>query len=133
MDMQQVRTLIGAYSSILEERTATGVLRDIRSLPASKDELKRAFMIALRATSDREMRRVRSSGYVLLADFQELSDGEIRAAQVLARKPGEQHTSDLRTEARELLSSEEFSTAPYARIAIEAEALLKDLKAAGFA
>jgi len=77
MTPTEAREVIQEYGAVLEERTALGTIRDINSLPYSKDRVKEALLYALRVTIDPSMRERLRSAYVLLADFQQLSNEKI--------------------------------------------------------
>jgi hypothetical protein len=74
MKPNEVEGIVHAYGAVLQETTATGVIRDIRSLPYSKYQIKEALQYALRITSDPSIREHLKAAYISLSDFQELSD-----------------------------------------------------------
>ncbi len=87
MRPEDVQEILNAYGAVLAEPTALGVLRDIRSLPYPKVEIKHALVVALSVTTDPGVREHLKASYVMLADFQQLSDrcGTTRSVGALRR------------------------------------------------
>ena len=74
----EAQRIVQDYGAVLEERKAMGVIRDINSLPRPKAHVMEALQFALRATSDRLMREHLKVAYISLADFQELTDEQVK-------------------------------------------------------
>ena len=129
-----VEMIVNAYGAVLAEGTAIGNVRDINSLPYSKDEIKRALKFALNVTTDKGMRESLRTGYVSLADFQQLSDAEVRALQEWNNALAQSQTSalDQLTIAKTVSAAAGDVTAIQRRIAAEAESLMEELRGAGF-
>jgi hypothetical protein len=131
----EAQRIVQAYGAVLGEISATGMIRDHRSLPYTKTEINVALQLALKLTSDAVMRNRLRNAYISLADFQQLTDGQIIALQrwnrALASNAVEGDVS-----AKD--SAEAVSTIGADVIAIqatsmtEARALLDELKQAGF-
>lgn len=134
MDMQQVQRIVGAYGDTLLEQAATGVVRDVKSLPFAKTEIKAALKVAIGVTSDVQMREQLKVGYISLADFQELSDLEIQRLQkwgALLSKNSAISNEELGAAAKVMAEIEGDVTAIQSRVASEAEVLMKELETAG--
>jgi hypothetical protein len=136
MTPNEVERIVNAYGRVLREQTATGVVRDIRSLPYSKGQIKEALRFAIRITSDESMRGHFKGAYIGLSDFQELSDAQILALQtwnkVLANSSTEDKIDDLHKQAIDISSVGKEVATVQASLAAEAHALAEELKAAGF-
>jgi hypothetical protein len=137
MTPTEAREVIQNYGAVLEERTALGTIRDINSLPYSKDRIKEALLYALRVTLDSSMRERLRSAYILLADFQQLSNEQITSLRnwnkttTMGRKSAIT-LDELREEARELAQEGEQAIIIQDKCAAEMESLLLELKSAGF-
>lgn len=81
MRPEQVEEIITAYGAVLAKRSPLGIVRDIRSLPYPKPQIKEALKIALALTVDADMRQQLKIGFISLADFQPLSNSEVDALQ----------------------------------------------------
>ena len=129
-----VEMIVNAYGAVLAEGTAIGLVRDINSLPYSKDEIKRALKFALNVTTDKGMQERLRTGYVSLADFQQLSDAEVRALQEWNNALAQSQTSalDQLRIAKTVSAAAGDVTAIQRRIAAEAESLMEELRGAGF-
>jgi hypothetical protein len=127
MEPADLQNIVTAYGAALAEPTAMGLPRDARSLPYTKTDIKVALLIALRATTDPAMRNSLEAAFVSLADFQELSDDEVRALQLW-----DQALSSRADESviEKVTAQAELVTAVRRRIADEARALGEELKAA---
>ena len=132
----EAQRIVQDYGAVLEERTAMGVIRDINSLPRPKVQIKEALIFALRATADRLMREHLKVAYISLADFQELSDGQVKALQgwnsIFAKKPQEMTLEELRNEAIAGSKVADKAVAIQEKSAAEAQALALERRAAGF-
>jgi len=108
----------------------------VNSLPYPKDKIKEALLFALRANDEPVIREHLRVGYILLADFQKLSDAQIKSLQswnkALARKTGEMTLDELRDEARAMSVIGDDAIAIQAKSANEMEVLMAELKGAGF-
>jgi hypothetical protein len=134
MDMQQAQRIVGAYGDTLLEQAATGVVRDAKSLPFSKTEIKAALKFAINVTSDGQMREQLKVGYISLADFQELSDLDIQRLQqwgALLSKNSTMSNEELGTAAKVMAEIGRDVTAIQSRVASEAQVLMKELETAG--
>jgi len=58
-----VEEIVTAYGAALAEPTALGIVRDVRSLPRSKEDIKTALKTALEVTADVAMRESLKAGY----------------------------------------------------------------------
>ena len=85
MQAGDVEKIVNAYGTVLAEPSALGVVRDARSLPYSKSEIKKALLVAPGVVRDSPLREQLRAGYISLGDFQRLSDREIRALQLWNR------------------------------------------------
>jgi len=126
-----VEEIVTAYGAALAEPTALGIVRDVRSLPRSKEDIKTALKTALEVTADVAMRESLKAGYISLADFQQLSDNEVRALQLWnsALSRTDLGTTELVTR---LAAEGEAVTAVKLRVVDDAISLAQELKAAGF-
>jgi hypothetical protein len=129
MRPEDVEPIVTAYGAVLAEPTALGIVRDVRSLPCSKEEVKEALKIALSLTADEGMKESLKVAYISLSDFQQLSDAEIKALQVwnAALSQPNLETSVISS----LIAEGEMVTAVKLRIADEAKALVQELRATG--
>jgi hypothetical protein len=136
MQPADAEMIVNAYGAVLAEPTALGIVRDARSLPRPKETIKDALKFALKMTTDAAMREHLKSAYVSLADFQHLSDNEVRALQVWhsASSQNKAAASDLEMAdlAKRISADGEVVTAVQRRVADEAKSLLQELKVAGF-
>jgi len=125
-----VGKIVADYGAVLGEPTGLGVVRDLRSLQHSKDDIKAALMIALGVTEDATMREHLKAAYVSLADFQELTDEETRALHLWNSAMSSSTTT---AKAISLISSgADVVIAVQERVVRESNTLKKDLEAAGF-
>jgi hypothetical protein len=128
LDPSEVEAIVNAYGAALAEPTALGIVRDIRTLPYSKGEIKTALILALGVTYDAAARENLRTAYITLADFQPLSETEVRALQLWNSAPS--HLSaDL---AKRLVVQGELVSTVQRRIADEANLLAQELEAEGF-
>ena len=129
MRPEDVEPIVTAYGAVLAEPTALGIVRDVHSLPCSKEEVKEALKIALSLTGDEGMKESLKVAYISLSDFQQLSDAEIKALQVwnAALSQPNLETSVISS----LIAEGEMVTAVKLRIADEAKALVQELRATG--
>jgi hypothetical protein len=136
MTPNEVERIVGAYGKVLMEKTATGLVRDIHSLPYSKDQIKEALRFALRSTVDESMRSHLVGAYIALSDFQKLSDAQISALRnwnkLLDTASTEQTIEDLHKQAITISNVGKDVTAIQAKSAAEVRVLVGELKAAGF-
>jgi hypothetical protein len=127
--------IVTAYGAALAEPTALGIVRDISSLPYSKNDIKAALKFALGVTADAAMRDSLKTAYVTLADFQPLSEREIRALQLwknaLSSIPAASDL-DIADLAKTLAAEGDMVTEVKLRVADEAISLAQELTAAGF-
>lgn len=131
VDAKAAQAIVNAYGMTLAEPTALGLIRDARSLPYSKEEIKHALKIALQLTSDPAMREQLRMGYVSLADFQELSEREVTSLR-LWNAALNAPASDSLDLAKSLAANAEVVTAVQRRVVDEAALLLQELKETGF-
>jgi hypothetical protein len=66
--------VVAAYGTALGDTSAGGAIADARELPYSKDAIKHALRVLLRATRDAVARESLRIGYVRLADWQSADD-----------------------------------------------------------
>lgn len=136
MTPNEVERIVNAYGRVLRETAATGLVRDIHSLPYSKGQIKEALQFALRITDDESMRSHFVGAYIALSDFQELSDTQISALRswnkVLGSASTEPTMEDLHKQAIAISNVGKDVTAIQAKSTAEARALAEELKAAGF-
>ncbi len=128
MSPEQALEIVCDYGALLSEPSALGIVRDIRSLPHPKEGIKAALLTLLPLTEDAQMREHLRSGYVLLADFQPLTDGEVRALQTWQMALTESPQKMVKLVGQ----SSDAALAVQARIAHDAAVLLTELKVAGF-
>ncbi len=133
MQPADVEEIVTAYGAVLAEPTALGV-REVRSLPYSKNEIKTALKIALSVTADADMRDGLKVAYVTLADFQPLTEREIRALQLWndALNSSAAGDFDIAALAKTLGAEGKVVTAVQNRVADEANSLEQELKSGGF-
>jgi hypothetical protein len=128
--------IVQDYGAVLGESTATGVVRDINSLPCSKDQIKPALLCTLGVTTDSVMREHLRNGFVALADFQELLDEDVKALQIWNQMTARASESMAPTPTQGLAAAiskvGETVTALQKRTMSEPESLMKELKTAGF-
>ena len=74
MQAGDVEKIVNAYGTVLAEPSALGVVRDARSLPYSKSEIKKALLVAPGVPVNSPLREQLRAGYISLGDFQRLSD-----------------------------------------------------------
>ena len=134
MQPEDVEEIVTAYGAVLAEPTALGIVRDVHSLPRSKEDIKTALKVALSVTADATMRETLKGGYVALADFQKLTEREIRALQLWNDALNTSAAADLDIAAlvKTLGAEGDMVTAVKLRVADEAISLAQELKAAGF-
>jgi hypothetical protein len=131
----EAQRIVQAYGAVLGENTAIGVVRDIVSLPYSKSQIKSALQFALKITSDGAMHAHFINAYISLADFQSLSDDQIKALQVWNKVIGQRRGSnkeEVEAEAAAIAKNGKVVTAIHERVAEEAAILANELKMAGF-
>ena len=136
MLLAEVQRIVTSYGAVLEERVATGVVRDISSLPCPKLQIKEALQCAMRVTTDAPGREQLKIAFISLADFQELSDEEIVALRnwnkALKTSSQDMTVANLRKQPDAMSKIGESVDAIQARSMAEMEALLSELKQAGF-
>jgi hypothetical protein len=132
----EAQQIVQDYGAALEEKTALGVVRDINSLPHPKEKIKIALLFALSVTTDPTMREHLKGGYVSLSDFQELSDEQVKALQIWNKTvmgSEDKMTADEIQDAVAAIShTGKEVTSLQAKCMSEAEALSRELRAAGF-
>jgi hypothetical protein len=137
MQPTEAQRIVQAYGDVLAENTATGVVRDINSLPHSKDQIKTALRFALKVTSDPAMRGHFKAAYISLADFQPLSDEEIQLLQkwnkVLATGAAKTTEIDDASAAAIIADTSKGVTRLNAHVTAEANTLMQELETAGLA
>ena len=79
MQPDDVGKIVTDYGSVLVAPSLLGLLRDINSLPHLKTEIKAALKLGLSVTTDAEFRDQLKLAYISLADFQKLTEQEVRA------------------------------------------------------
>jgi hypothetical protein len=127
--------IIADYGDVLSERSALGdVVRDVRSLPYTKKTIKRALLSAIRGAGDPATKERLKSAYVLLADFQRLTDIEVYALQVWNNETarGSRSGNVDRDRLERILAERDVAIAVHKRVSDEAGGLLEELNAAGF-
>jgi hypothetical protein len=135
MQPAEAQRVVQAYGAVLGENTTIGTVRDIASLPYSKAQIKSAIQFALKVTSDGGMKAHFINANVSLADFQSLSDGQIKALQEWNKIIGQKQRPDdgkLGVEATAVEKIGKEVTAIHERVAEEAAVLTNELKMAGF-
>ncbi len=134
MRAEDVQEIVAAYGDALVEPTALGTIRDARSLPYSKEQIKGALVSALKVATAPLKEHLRI-GSVTLADFQQLSDKEIHALQVwnaeINRRATDARDID-KAHFAKVSALNDIVIAVQTRVANEAHSLLLELKAAGF-
>lgn len=132
MRPEDVQEIVGAFGDVLAEATATGVVRDTRSLPYPKSEIKAALRVALNVTTDLAMRDHLKAAYVALADFQLLSDREVLALQLWNDALSKSSSATAAADVINTVAAEgDAVIAVQRRVADEAGSLLRELAAAG--
>ena len=64
--------IVQAYGKVLEEsQIGLGIVADIKELPFSKEQIKKAIIFAINNTDDVKMKEQLKVGYISLADWQE--------------------------------------------------------------
>jgi hypothetical protein len=135
MQPAEAQRIVQAFGAVLGENTAIGAVRDVASLPYSKAQIKSAIQFALRVTTDGGMHAHFLSAYVSLADFQSLSDGQIKALQEWNKVIGQKRRptdGELAAEAAAMAQIGKEVIAIHERVAEEAAILANELKMAGF-
>ena len=74
--------IVNAYGGVLAEPSVLGVVQDLRSLPYSKKDIKTALLVSLGVSTDDDVNELLKVGYLSLAQFQPLSEEEVRALQL---------------------------------------------------
>jgi NADPH-dependent ferric siderophore reductase len=127
-----VEEIVTAYGAVLAEPSALGSVRDLRSLPYSKEDIKTALMIALKVTVDAAIREHLKVGYISLADFQMLSDSEVRSLQLWDNALSSSKSAAADALFHTVAAEGDVAIAVMRRVADEAGVLATELKAAGF-
>jgi hypothetical protein len=131
MEPADVEAILCAYGAVLATRgTFTGA-RDIKTLPYPKSDIKSALIAALGGTTDGHRREQLKIAYMVLADFQDLSEAELLAFQTLFTRGAKPLSAEEMTPA--MLQHTEAIFPVIARIGQEASVLRQELKAAGIA
>jgi hypothetical protein len=135
MQSAEAQRIVQAYGAVLGENTAIGSVRDIASLPYSKQQIKSAIQFALKVTTDKQMQSHFINAYVSLADFQSLSNDQINALREWNKVITRRGRSDDQELAVQVAAMEETSDEVIAIqkcVAEEAAILAAELKMAGF-
>ena len=136
MTPTDVGKIVSDYGTVLEEKTALGIVRDLHSLPHPKDKIKQALRFALRVTKDNIMREHLKVAYISLSNFQELSDAEVEALQkwnrIVSNSSIGKSISELQSEAALMSEVGDVVVGIQSKSAQEAASLLSELKATGF-
>jgi hypothetical protein len=133
MTPTEVEEIVEGYGAVLAKPSDLGVVRDVGSLPYSKNEIKTTLRIALKLTTDADLIEQLKVGYISLANFQSLSKEEVRALQLWNGALSKNPTGVELNDVLETVSVEgDLAVAVLARMADERHSLARELKAAGF-
>lgn len=130
MEAEDIGRIVADYGAVLAEPSGLGVVRDLSSLPHPKSDIKAALKIALGTTKDATMHEHLKVAYVSLADFQELTEIELRALHLWNSALSSPTMTDrnlhiISTEADAVIAVQN-------RIVDEGASLKAELEAAGF-
>src|SRR6476620_1869894 len=128
MEPDKFEEIVCAYGAVLSAPDAFTGARDIKSLPYSKQDIKAALMSAL-AKERGDGREGLKMAYLALAEFQHLSEAELRAFGTLFRRGMKPISREEMTPEMMEYTADIFPV--IARIGQETSELIQELKAAG--
>lgn len=117
--------LINRYGECLEK--SDHLFRDVRELPASKDEIGDAILLSMAATRDEQALNALGVGFVELSRFQLLTPRQSRAVRI--------YSADSGTEPAELMKNPKIASEILAEVAplLEQDAQEREIRAARLA
>ena len=74
--------IIGVYGNVLVEDEKSGLVRDIKRLPNSKEQIKAAISVLLKVTTDPVMRNHLKTGWTALSAYQPLTPNQKLALEM---------------------------------------------------
>jgi len=116
------------YAALLAD-TEKGLFRDVSELPFPKDVIKGVLQECLAMDVDEETLEMLKTAYIALSNFQELSEAERKAIEVMhtLEEPASAE-EDLPEQAQRLASAMEAYGAVIARSQSELDTLVSELK-----